>query len=162
MEVQPQLVLLQKTLLNIEGLGRQLYPDLDLWQTAKPFLEEWIKDQIGPRAIASQIRNNLPLWLEQAPKMPSLVHDVLTQAKEGQLKMELKAEQLESLRKEIRNSNKRSIFAIIGGSLLISASVILALDGFSKIMISGAPVHSWILGALAIVFLIAAWPNQRN
>ena len=69
MEVQPQLVLLQKTLLNIEGLGRELYPDLDLWQTAKPFLERWMSEQVGVRAFFKSLRNNLPLWGEKLPEL---------------------------------------------------------------------------------------------
>ena len=162
MEVQPQLILLQKTLLNIEGLGRQLYPDLDLWQTAKPFLEEWIKDQIGPRAVARQIKDNLPLWLEKAPQIPGLVSDVLEQARDGKLKLEMQARQMESLRQEIRNANRRSVFAIIGGSLIVSAAVIFSLDGYDKLMTAGAPIHTWILGALGVVFLLAAWPDETG
>ncbi len=160
MEVQPQLILLQKTLLNIEGLGRQLYPDLDLWQTAKPFLEDWIKDQIGPRAIARQIKDNLPAWLEKAPQMPALLYDVLEQTREGKLKVEMQTTQLESLRREIRSASRRNIFSIIGGSLIISAAVIFSLDGYSKLMSAGAPIHTWVLGALGIVFLLAAWPED--
>ena len=160
MEVQPQLILLQKTLLNIEGLGRQLYPDLDLWQTAKPFLEDWIKDQIGPRAVARQIKNNLPGWLEKAPQMPGLFFDVFEQARDGKLKVEIQTRQLESLREEIRQSSRRSVFSIIGGSLIISAAVIFSLDGYSKFMAAGAPIHTWILGVLGIVFLLAAWPDE--
>ncbi len=77
MEVQPQLVLLQKTLLNIEGLGRQLDPDLDLWQTAKPFLDRWMSEQVGMRALAKGLRTHLPKALEQAPELPSLVYQFL-------------------------------------------------------------------------------------
>ena len=62
MEVQPQLVLLQKTLLYIEGLGRQLYPQLDLWQTAKPFLENWVQEQMGVKAVFNKVKENLPFW----------------------------------------------------------------------------------------------------
>ncbi|CEK09223.1 ubiquinone biosynthesis regulatory protein kinase UbiB [Legionella hackeliae] len=86
MEVQPQLVLLQKTLLAIEGLGRQLYPDLDLWATAKPFLEKWIKEQIGPRAFLKQLRENLPFLSEQLPHMPRLLNDVLQLAREEKIR----------------------------------------------------------------------------
>lgn len=82
MEVQPQLVLLQKTLLAIEGLGRQLYPELDLWATAKPFLEKWLKDQIGPKAFFRQLRDNLPFFTEQLPHMPKLLFEVLNLNKE--------------------------------------------------------------------------------
>jgi len=67
MEVQPQLVLLQKTLLNIEGLGRQLYPDLDLWTTAKPFLERWMNEQVGAKAMLRGFKDNLPYIVEKLP-----------------------------------------------------------------------------------------------
>lgn len=77
MEIQPQLVLLQKTLLNIEGLGRQLYPDLDLWQTAKPYLERWVKQQVGPRNLWRRIQDNLPLWAEKLPEIPDLLYYAL-------------------------------------------------------------------------------------
>lgn len=82
MEVQPQLVLLQKTLLAIEGLGRQLYPNLDLWATAKPFLEKWLREQIGPKAFLNQLKQNLPFFAEQLPHMPKLIFDVLELKKE--------------------------------------------------------------------------------
>lgn len=77
MQVQPQLVLLQKTLLAIEGLGRQLYPDLDLWATAKPYLEQWLKDQVGPKAIVNQLKRNLPFYAEELPQLPKMVYDII-------------------------------------------------------------------------------------
>lgn len=77
MEVQPQLILLQKTLLAVEGLGRQLYPELDLWATAKPFLEKWLKEQIGPKAFIRQLRDNIPFFTEQLPHVPRLIYDAL-------------------------------------------------------------------------------------
>ena len=86
MEVQPQLVLLQKTLLAIEGLGRQLYPELDLWVTAKPFLEKWLKEQMGPKAFLRQLRENLPFLTEQLPHMPRLLHEVLELTKEQKIR----------------------------------------------------------------------------
>jgi len=77
MEVQPQLVLLQKTLLNIEGLGRQLNPDLDLWRTAKPFLEQWMRDQVGPKAVWERLRDEAPELARALPEMPRLLHRYL-------------------------------------------------------------------------------------
>jgi ubiquinone biosynthesis protein len=74
MEVQPQLVLLQKTLLNIEGLGRQLDDELDLWDTAKPFLENWMQERVGPKGLVKNIKANMPFWIEQAPQLPGLLH----------------------------------------------------------------------------------------
>src|ERR1035437_3333337 len=76
-EIQPQLVLLQKTLLNIEGLGRQLDPDLDLWNTAKPFLEKWMIDQLGPKKLMDQLRNEAPLYAKLLPELPRLLFDFL-------------------------------------------------------------------------------------
>jgi len=82
MTVQPQLLLLQKTLFNIEGLGRQLYPDLDLWLTAKPFLESWIKQQLGPRALWRKVRDNAPYWAERLPDLPDLIWEALRYSKQ--------------------------------------------------------------------------------
>ena len=79
-EIQPQLVLLQKTLLNIEGLGRQLDPELDLWNTAKPFLEQWMIDQVGPKRFFQQLREQAPQYAKILPQLPRLVHDYLKHA----------------------------------------------------------------------------------
>lgn len=76
-EIQPQLVLLQKTLLNIEGLGRDLDPELDLWSTAKPFLEKWMVDQIGPRKLWEELKNQAPRYAKLLPELPYLLHDYL-------------------------------------------------------------------------------------
>jgi ubiquinone biosynthesis protein len=162
MEVQPQLVLLQKTLLNIEGLGRQLYPDLDLWQTAKPFLERWIREQIGPKAFIKHLRINFPMWAERLPQIPNMLYDVLQQAKEGTLKVELQDKQMSELRREIRRANRRTWGAIVGGSLLLSATILAALDGFAKPMLGDLPVYSWILGGFGVAILLAAWPDYRD
>ncbi|MDO6459284.1 ubiquinone biosynthesis regulatory protein kinase UbiB [Granulosicoccaceae sp. 1_MG-2023] len=77
MEVQPQLVLLQKTLLNIEGMGRDIYPQLDLWTTAKPYLEDWVKEQRGPCGALKRLVEQAPLWLQHSPEMPMLIHSFL-------------------------------------------------------------------------------------
>ncbi|MGF1715219.1 ubiquinone biosynthesis regulatory protein kinase UbiB [Photobacterium chitinilyticum] len=79
MEVQPQLVLLQKTLLYVEGLGRQLYPQLDLWDTAKPFLEDWMSRQVGPQAVIEGVKSRAPFWAEKLPELPELLYDSLRQ-----------------------------------------------------------------------------------
>jgi ubiquinone biosynthesis protein len=76
-EIQPQLVLLQKTLLNIEGLGRNIDPELDLWATAKPFLEKWMVDQIGPKKLLQQLKAEAPRYAKLLPQLPRLLHDFL-------------------------------------------------------------------------------------
>jgi ubiquinone biosynthesis protein len=79
--IQPQLILLQKTLVNVEGVGRQLYPDLDLWTSGAPFLERWLKKQVGPRAFLRRVRENIPYWSEKLPELPGLIYDVLTESR---------------------------------------------------------------------------------
>jgi len=82
MEVQPSLVLLQKTLLNIEGLGRQLYPELDLWETALPFLERWNRKRLSPFTLLNKVRDELPNWIDQLPQFPALVMDALDRSRQ--------------------------------------------------------------------------------
>ncbi len=121
MVVQPQLVLLQKTLLYIEGLGRQLYPQLDLWETAKPFLENWMREQIGFKAMYQKIRSNLPYWSEKLPEMPDLLYDSLQQIKSlPALQQQHMQQQLEAQR---RASNCQ--FYTLTGATLLILSVIL-------------------------------------
>ena len=98
-EIQPQLVLLQKTLLNIEGLGRQLDPELDLWSSAKPFLEKWMLDQIGPQKLFDELKGQAPLYAKLLPQLPRLLHDYLQRPRQQD------ARQLEKLLAEQRRTN---------------------------------------------------------
>ena len=160
MEVQPQLVLLQKTLLNIEGLGRQLYPQLDLWKTAKPFLERWMAQQIGPKALIRHLRENVPLWAERLPKLPNLFFEVLEQAKKGELHYKLDQVQLDQIKNEIRTANQRHYVTITGTGLVISAVIVTALDGYAKAMFGPLPVLSWAMASFGIAMLVAGWPKR--
>ncbi len=162
MEIQPQLVLLQKTLLNIEGLGRQLYPDLDLWQTAKPFLERWMSEQLGMRALIKNLRRDLPRWAEQLPQLPNIIHDLAQQAQNGRLQLEWKSDELARMRREVRRANRRSIAAITAAGLMVSAAVILGLDGYAPSMVGDAPFLTWLLGGMALIILIFNWPGPER
>jgi ubiquinone biosynthesis protein len=157
MVIQPQLVLLQKTLLNIEGLGRQLYPDLDLWQTAKPFLERWMSEQVGARAFAVRLQRSLPEWGERLPQIPVLLHRTLQQAVDGKLHVQSESRELRELRRQLRRSNQRTLAAITGGAMLVSAALIYGLDGYTPQMLGGAPLLAWVLGGGAIALLLYAW-----
>nr|VFK48434.1 MAG: 2-octaprenylphenol hydroxylase [Candidatus Kentron sp. TC] len=158
MEVQPQLVLLEKTLLNIEGLGRQLYPDLDLWKTAKPFLERWMQEQLGMRAMARELRIQMPRWGQALPTLPNLLYDAL---REGGTQAANTTREIAQIRIEIRRANRRTILAVIGGSLLISAALLLGLDGFSPMMLWGAPWLVWVLGGVGVYLLLEIWSGER-
>jgi len=119
MEVQPQLVLLQKTLLNIEGLGRQLDPDLDLWQTAKPFLERWMSEQIGARALLQSLRTQLPRVAERLPEMPELIYSLVRRAEAGEVRSEWFGSELRELHEEIARANRRTLIVVIGALALV-------------------------------------------
>jgi ubiquinone biosynthesis protein len=160
MEVQPQLVLLQKTLLSIEGLGRQLYPDLDLWETAKPYLERWMRERLGPRAAAESLKREGPLWWRTLPELPGQVHELLRKANTGELSMQWRSRQLDALRGDIRRGHRRMFYAVVGAALLIGAAVTAALDGYVPLMVFDAPVISWVLGVLGVALLFAAWPEE--
>jgi ubiquinone biosynthesis protein len=115
-EIQPQLVLLQKTLLNIEGLGRQLDPDLDLWKTAKPYLERWMAEQIGWRALVRQVAEEAPDWVRTVPQLPRLVHRALTLRNETVI-----TEQMAQLAARQRRQNR--LLAVLLG--LIAGLIVL-------------------------------------
>ncbi|MGE4502490.1 MAG: ubiquinone biosynthesis regulatory protein kinase UbiB [Thiomicrospira sp.] len=119
MEVQPQLVLLQKTLLNIEGLGRQLDDELDLWDTAKPFLEDWMQERVGLKSLFKNTKRNLPFWIENAPQLPGLVHSVLNKAAHGQL--ELHSGQIERIEKALNKQAQQQRQRAIALALLAAA-----------------------------------------
>ena len=97
MTVQPQLVLLQKTLLNVEGLGRQLYPELDIWRTASPILREWMRERSSPRRLWRNLRAQLPELIELARVLPGLVKGALERVREGKMRVHLDASSLERL-----------------------------------------------------------------
>ncbi|KQV44751.1 MULTISPECIES: ubiquinone biosynthesis regulatory protein kinase UbiB [unclassified Duganella] len=123
-EVQPQLVLLQKTLLNIEGLGRQLDPDLDLWKTAKPYLERWMAEQVGWRGLVDRLKAEAPRYSHIFPQLPRLAHQALTVAAERDV--ETKA-LLAHLVAEQRHTNRLlSFFAFFVGSFVVGAVAFVA------------------------------------
>jgi ubiquinone biosynthesis protein len=125
MHVQPQLVLLQKTLLNIEGLGRQLYPELDLWQTAKPFLEDWFKERMGPKAKLSQLFKQFPELVSHFPEMPGLVYKALDNAANAQHQAKAHDRELVLLRQQMATHQRTTLIAILLSAVLISTAILL-------------------------------------
>ncbi len=162
MQVQPQLVLLQKTLLNIEGLGRQLYPELDLWQTAKPFLERWMRQQLGVRSLLKSLKDNSSFWTEKFPEIPLLLYDALKRQQElpavGQT-----PDNQEQLRREIRHANQRTVKVVIGAVLIVCAVILLqGSTDYAPLTWANTPVLTWMLGGLGALILIFAWPSSKD
>jgi ubiquinone biosynthesis protein len=120
MEVQPQLILLQKTLLNIEGLGRQLYPQLDLWATAKPILETWMEERVSGRAVINRLREQLPEVGETLQELPQVIHGLHQRAADGRLEVKVSVPELETIKARLDRQDRRRYLGIAGGSLLIA------------------------------------------
>lgn len=149
MEVQPSLVLLQKTLLNVEGLGRQLYPDLDLWKTALPYLENWNKRRLNPFTLLGRIQENIPNWIDQLPQLPQLFIDAATESKQlGEINKSLQSQQKQNIENTQRQDRK---FRLLGAALL-AASAFSFIPGIHQAMTS-LPLATVSL-ALAGVYLL--------
>ncbi|MGB5623313.1 MAG: ubiquinone biosynthesis regulatory protein kinase UbiB [Gammaproteobacteria bacterium] len=127
MHVQPQLILLQKTLLNVEGLGRELYPELDLWETAQPILQEWMEDRVSGRAVINRLRDQLPEVGESLQEFPQVVHNILQRAAEGKLQLEVKVPGLDALRRQSAAEARQQWLTLCGGALLLAGVVWLGL-----------------------------------
>ncbi|HET7306386.1 MAG TPA: ubiquinone biosynthesis regulatory protein kinase UbiB [Gammaproteobacteria bacterium] len=127
MEVQPQLVLLQKTLLNIEGIGRELYPELDLWRTAKPFFEDWMHEQLGPASVLRDAKNDAPLMMQMLKDLPETLHDALDQARSGTMHIQFHSPELTELKQRIDLIQRRLFGAAASAGFLIAGALLLAL-----------------------------------
>jgi ubiquinone biosynthesis protein len=145
--------LLQKTLLNIEGLGRQLYPELNLWETAKPFLERWMREQVGPRALVKALRRELPAVAPLIPELPGLIHELLRRMRDEQLVLNTRSQDLEALRQAVRHGQRRLDGLITGAGLLLGAIVLLGLARFSGTLSMPAELAAGVLAIIGAVMV---------
>jgi ubiquinone biosynthesis protein len=128
MQIQPQLILLQKTLLNIEGLGRDLYPELDLWKTAQPILRTWMKERMSPRAVLRGFAVHLPDTIEALKQVPQLFQTAVRDAAEGRFRIRVDNGGMGKLQDDLRRANRRRDTAIAAGFLWLSGMLWLALS----------------------------------
>ena len=142
--MQPQLILLQKTLLQIEGLGRQLYPQLDLWKTAQPIMQDWGADRLSGRNIAQELRRQLPDLSESIRMLPQLLQQFVQKASEGTLRIRVDNESYGELRREIQASARRRDQTIVGAAILLAGILWLTFR------------TDWIPGAAAR----GRWPGR--
>jgi ubiquinone biosynthesis protein len=148
MEVQPSLVLLQKTLLNIEGLGRQLYPELDLWQTALPYLENWNTKRLNPFILLTKIQENIPSLIEQLPHLPFLLLKAIEQSNQfSEISDSLKNQEVRQ--KEVEKKQKR--VARTGGIAALVLAVATLVPLTSAVIVS-SPIST--LGLTAVGFYL--------
>jgi ubiquinone biosynthesis protein len=155
MEVQPQLVLLQKTLFNIEGLGRQLYPELDLWKTAQPYLRRWMRQRMSPRAVLGRVRAQLPDALLALQQVPQIVQTLVRDAADGQFRVRVEQDGIAELREEIRRNDSRRDATIAAAVLWVSGLIWLTLA-------TQIPWLGWLQMAAAIaVFVVSRTSGPR-
>ena len=155
MKLQPQLMLLQKTLLSIEGLGRQLYPDLDLWHTAKPFLEKFVRSQNGIVEVAKTALKNMPQMVEKLIKTPEILFDVLEQT---QWQQRINRQQMPKVKPKRKNS-KRSFLFGAGSTLAIGTIISLIVSSNEHTPISH---WNWLTGGFALGFLVIGWAFPKK
>ena len=154
MEIQPQLLLLHKTLLNIEGLGRELYPELDLWKTAQPVLRQWMDEQVGPRAVLGDLRENLPQLRDALRELPAAIKHLADQAAEGKLQVRANTPDLKLLREQLKQQQKQRFLLAVGLTAAISGTLILTLDTM--------PGLGWVLIVAGVLSLIAGRPTSER
>lgn len=159
-EIMPQLVMLQKTIINIEGIGRQLHPELDLWKTARPELERWMEQRIGLRGVIKGAKLNIPKLIDRLPDLPNRAIDVLDRLYEGKIEMENKSHEIHELRQEMEIYNRRTVLAVVGSGFLLSSAIIYALDNTTHGEFLAVPIVSWLLGFSGMLLLYLSWQNK--
>ena len=148
MPVQPQLILLQKTLLNIEGLGRQLYPELDLFKTARPILRQWMNERIGPEAFAQGLREHWPDLAESLKMLPVVLQRTVRRAYEDDFTLRTKSASVEALRRESAEAARRRTAVLAGGTFFLGGILWLGL-GMSPAW------AGWLLAAAGVGWTLA-------
>ena len=157
--LQPQLILLQKTLLNIEGVGRQLDPQIDIWAVARPVLEKILVERYSPQRLLGEFRKRLPEMVTRAPDMPRLLHAWLQQQVEGRHELAMRSRDVREVAQQLAGMQRRIVSAILGVGLLVIAAVLYALEAGGPHWL-GAPVSTWIAGLGGLWALLAAWPRR--
>jgi len=128
-EIQPQLILLHKTLFNIEGLGRELYPELDLWKTAKPVLQQWMDEQVGPRAMIDDFRENLPQLREALRELPAVLKQLGDQLGEGRLRFNLQSPELDEIRHQLDAQRRQRYWLTLAATCAAAGTFVTVAGG---------------------------------
>lgn len=157
--LQPQLILMQKTLLTIEGIGRLLDPKIDIWAVARPVLERILVERYSPQRLATEFRKRLPELITHAPEMPRLAHAWLQQQVEGRHVLRMQSDDVVRIARSLEGMQRRIVAAILGVGLLIVAAVLYALEAGGPRILT-VPASSWIAGIGGLWALLAAWPRR--
>ena len=146
-EVQPQLILLHKTLFNIEGLGRELYPELDLWKTAQPVLKQWMDEQVGPQAVIDDLRENLPQLRHAMRELPAAIRELADRASAGNLSLDVHSTEFERIRDELESQRRQRYWLVVAMTSILSGTLVLTLEG--NAYVGGGLLFAGLLGIFA-------------
>ena len=149
-EIQPQMILLHKTLFNIEGLGRQLYPQLDLWKTAHPVLKQWMDEQVGGRAMLKDVRENLPQLRDALRELPTILNHLGAQAAEGRIRFNLQSPELRDIRKQLEEQRRQRYW--------LTAAATSAVTGALVMTLGAVPWLGWVLLGAGVLAAYIARP----
>jgi ubiquinone biosynthesis protein len=150
--LQPQLILLQKTLLNTEGLARTLDPELDLWAVAQPVLEDILRERYSPKAFVTRLQQHWPEFAHQAADLPALLQSFLSQHVEGQSQVRMRSDEIAELVKVSHRSQRQLFGMVLGFTSALSATLLLLNAGQSVIV--------WLLALVSIMAFVVAWPRK--
>jgi ubiquinone biosynthesis protein len=149
-EIQPQMILLHKTLFNIEGLGRQLYPQLDLWKTAHPVLKRWMDEQVGGRAVLKDLRDNLPQFRDAMRELPGIIQQLGEQASEGRINFNLQSPEIRQIKEQLVTQQRQRYWLTAAATAVFSGTLVLTLGSI--------PLLAWSLLAAGAFAAYAARP----
>ncbi len=157
MQTQPQLLLLQKTLVNVEGIARDFNPALNIWEVATPLLTEWLSRQRGPQGWWSELKRQFPQWGLVLPELPVLLHGILRQAQQGELPLVVRNDDIEGIRRELRHGLRRLTFSVGGTFIMVGLGIIATLEHRLDADLLGLPVWFWLTALPIVLWIGASW-----
>ena len=162
LEVKPQFVLLEKTVLHIEGLGRKLYPSLDIWSLGQPMMEKWMNEQLGPKAAWNGIKQDLPRLMQEIPRLPLLVTDALQEIKQQSKLQKSLLEETKLHHKKIERKRSLDTVSLMASAVLFSIALLTAFGSPTQLPLEQIPSRSWLLGGVATALLLTRFISDRR
>ena len=162
LEVKPQFVLLEKTVLHIEGLGRKLYPSLDIWSLGQPMMEKWMNEQLGPKAAWNGIKQDLPRLMQEIPRLPLLVTDALQEIKQQSKLQKSLLEETKLHHKKIERKRSLDTVSLMASAVLFSIALLTAFGSPTQLPLEQIPSRSWLLGGIATALLLTRFISDRR
>ena len=156
MQTQPQLLLLQKTLVNVEGIARDFNPALNIWEVATPLLTEWLSRQRGPQGWWSELKRYFPQWGLVLPEIPVLLHNILRQTQQGELPLVIRSNDIQGIRQELHNGLQKLTYSVGGTFIVVGLGIIAALEHRLDSPVLHLPVWAWL-----IILPMALWAGTR-